>query len=476
MFIALLSALLAFSEDPFRPVFHFSPTANWMNDPNGTVYYKGEYHLFYQHNPFGNSWGHMSWGHAVSRDLTHWEHLPVALAEENGVMIFSGSVVVDHNNTSGFCTGGSCLVAIYTGHTAAKQQQSLAYSNDRGRTWTKYSGNPVIDLEMKDFRDPKVFWHEGLRCWIMVVALPKEHKVRFYTSPDLKAWKPLSDFGPAGAMEGLWECPDLFPLRVEGSNEKRWVLVVSINPGGPAGGSGVQYFVGDFDETGFKNANPSATALWADYGKDFYAATSFSDIPVKDGRRIWIGWFSNWQYARNEPTEVWRTIQSVPRELGLKNTPAGLRLIQRAVRELTARRQKGMELKGVTLEEANRRLASFHAVTYEVEIEMEGEGGLLTRKGSIEETRVGADGAGRVFIDRSRSGAVGFHGAFPGRHEVSGSSRLHVLVDRSSIELFAGDGESVISDRIFPAAGSDGLQLFGAPGAQVRRLKIWKLN
>ena len=227
-------------QEPLRPQFHFTPASNFMNDPNGLVYYKGEYHLFYQHNPFGQTWGHMSWGHAVSRDLLHWEHLPVALREEGGVMIFSGSAVVDRENSSGFCQADgadrSCLVAIYTGHGLGKQTQNLAYSNDRGRTWTKYAGNPVIDLGLKDFRDPKVFWHEPTRRWVMVTVLADQHKVRFFGSADLKRWERLSDFGPAGATGGVWECPDLFALSVDGDPARtKWVLDVDINPGGDCG-------------------------------------------------------------------------------------------------------------------------------------------------------------------------------------------------------------------------------------------------
>ena len=285
----------------------------------------------------------MSWGHAVSPDLLHWKHLPVALREEDGIMIFSGSVVVDPENTSGLCgrprAGTSCLVAIYTGHGLGKQTQNLAFSTDRGRTWTKYAGNPVLDLGLKDFRDPKVFWHEPTRRWVMVTVLADQHKVRFFGSPDLKRWEALSDFGPAGATGGVWECPDLFPLAVEGAaGESRWVLDVDINPGGPAGGSGGQYFVGHFDGRTFVNDNPPDTTLWVDYGKDFYATLSFSGIPARDGRRIWMGWMSNWLYANVEPTAPWRGVQSVPRVLSLTRRPEGIRLAQAPVAELRALR------------------------------------------------------------------------------------------------------------------------------------------
>ena len=240
--------------EPFRPQYHFTPEKNWMNDPNGMVFYEGEYHLFYQYNPAGDKWGHMSWGHAVSPDMVHWTHLPLALPEADNVMIFSGSAVVDWKNSSGFGKDGRPpLVAVYTGFrtTDRVQFQCIAYSNDKGRTWTKYSGNPVIDINSMDFRDPKVQWHDATRRWIMTVSLSAEHKVRFYGSDNLKAWTLLSEFGPAGATGGVWECPDLFELPLPGTNDKRWVLVVNMNPGSVAGGSGGQYFIGRFDGTQF---------------------------------------------------------------------------------------------------------------------------------------------------------------------------------------------------------------------------------
>ena len=285
----------------------------------------------------------------VSRDLLHWEHLPVALREEDGIMIFSGSTVVDRTDSSGLCGGRPCLVAIYTGHTETKQTQNLAYSIDRGRTWTKYPGNPVIDLGLKDFRDPKVFWHEDTKRWVMVTVLPDQHKVRFFGSPDLKRWETLSDFGPAGATGGVWECPDLFPLTIESTaGETRWLLDVDLNPGGAAGGSGGQYFVGRFDGRTFVNDAPASETLWSDYGKDFYATISFSDIPPSDGRRIWMAWMSNWLYANEEPTSPWRGAMSLPRELSLRRTPAGLRLVQRPVRELESLRMGGAPVRVAT--------------------------------------------------------------------------------------------------------------------------------
>ena len=249
-----VSAVVSYKET-YRPQFHFTPQTNWMNDPNGLVYFDGEYHLFYQYNPFGDTWGHIDWGHAVGRDLVHWQNLPVALPEESGVMIFSGSAVVDEKNTSGFGQNGKPpIVAIYTGYHPAdgRQDQRIAYSTDRGRTWTKYSGNPVIDINSTEFRDPKVFWYERNKRWIMVLVLAAERKVRFYASPDLKRWTHLSDFGPAGATGGAWECPDLFELPLDGKpGRTKWGLIVNLNPGGFAGGSGAQYFIGSFDGTHF---------------------------------------------------------------------------------------------------------------------------------------------------------------------------------------------------------------------------------
>ena len=350
--------------EPYRPQYHFSPRQNWTNDPNGLVWFDGEYHLFYQYNPFGDTWGHMSWGHAVSRDLVHWEELPVALPEEDGIMIFTGSTVVDEHNTSGFCTGGKpCMVAVYTGHTprAANgkplQTQNLAYSNDRGRTWTKYSGNPVLDLKMPDFRDPHVFWSAAARRWVMAVALPNEHKVRFYGSPDLKRWEQLSEFGPEGASGGQWECPTLTEVPVEGSSPRRtgWVLKIGLNPGGLQGGSGEQYFVGSFDGARFVNDNPAATTLWTDYGKDCYCALTFNHLPPA-ALPVMLGWMNNWQYANKVPTAPWRGQMTAPRRLQLRKLPEGLRLVQQPAETLRALRRNRFSWSGASLPALNKLL------------------------------------------------------------------------------------------------------------------------
>lgn len=294
--------------EPYRPQFHFSPAENWMNDPNGLVYYRGEYHLFFQYNPSGNTWGNMSWGHAVSRDLVHWTQLPVAIPQDAKEMAFSGSVVVDEDNTSGFGTPGNpALVAVYTSADKAtgRQAQSLAYSTDGGRTFTKYAGNPVLDIGSTNFRDPKVFWYAPGHEWLMAVALSDQHKVSFYSSRDLKKWKHLSDFGPAGASGGLWECPDLFPLPVAGHpGETKWVLVVNLNPGGIAGGSGAQYFTGTFDGTRFVSddkpyVGPTGRSLgafddgtysgWTRTGTAFGAAPATGTLPGQQQVTGWTG-------------------------------------------------------------------------------------------------------------------------------------------------------------------------------------------
>jgi len=478
MAVLTAAAALHYGE-PLRPRFHFTPARNFMNDPNGLVFDGGEYHLFYQHNPFGEKWGHMSWGHAVSADMLHWKHLPVALREERGVMIFSGSVVADAEDTSGLCQGRSCLVAIYTGHGRDKQTQNLAFSSDRGRTWKKYAGNPVLDLGLKDFRDPKVLWHAPTRRWVMVTVLPDQHKVRFFGSPDLKRWAVLSDFGPAGATGGVWECPDLFPLPVDGNAaEQRWVLDVDLNPGGPAGGSGGQYFVGTFDGTRFVNDNPPDTTLWVDYGKDFYATLSFSGIPAADGRRIWMGWMSNWLYANEEPTSPWRGVLSVPRELALRRGPDGLRLVQAPVAELRALR---VSTKREVIVEAGP-LPPSADVELEVHRATAGEAGVRLTSAAGEVVTIGVAGdPPEVFVDRRRSRATPFHEAYPGRHAGpvqwhDGRVTLRILFDRTTLEVFANDGETVISERVYPTSPFERIEVLAGWGGIVGGVSVWELR
>lgn len=496
LFVTVILSAGATAAQPFRPYYHFTPERNWINDPNGLVFFEGEYHLFFQHNPFGDKWGHMSWGHAVSPDLVHWEQLPVALPEADGLMIFSGSAVVDWRNTSGFGKNGQPpLVAIYTANRTAdgRQTQCIAWSPDRGRSWTKFSGNPVLDVGSNNFRDPKVFWHEPTYRWIMVVAMSAERRVRFYCSSDLKQWMYSSEFGPAGSTNGAWECPDLFPLPVEGHpKHSAWVLIVNTGTGSPAGGSGTQYFIGQFDGQKFESGSwldPSEDALWADRGRDCYAAVSWSDIPKSDGRRLWLGWMSNWEYAQDVPTAPWRNAMTIPRELMLRDTQQGLRLIQKPARELQLLRERHQVFQGGSIQRANDwvRQQGIGGDSLEMILEFKpgrsGQCGLRVLKGSDEETVLGFDEvARRAFVDRSRSGNTSFHKLFPGIHHAvahtrDGRLRLHLFIDACSVELFVNDGEVVFTDLVFPSQASQQIELFGrASAAIVGSLDVWALK
>jgi len=476
--------------DPYRPRYHFAPARNWINDPNGLVFWQGEYHLFFQYNPKGELWGHMSWGHAVSRDLVSWNELPVALAgDESARMYFSGSAVVDSGNSSGFGSADEPpLVAIYTAVVDQIQRQEIAYSVDRGRTWTEYPGNPVLDLGSREFRDPKVFWYAPGRHWVMVVSRGSERSLELYTSKDLKRWELASGFGPDEHAVPNWECPDLFELPVEGEpGARRWVLQIDVGGGALAGGSGGRYLVGSFDGVRFTPDGPGDELLWVDRGPDFYAAQSWSDAP--DGRRLWIAWMSNWDYARETPTRGWRGAMTVPRELGLRRFEDGIRLVQRPVPELEQRRGELVELRGRDVAALNRELAALGSLGVALDIEAELDPGaarslgLAVRRGDGEETVVGYDtDRGEVFLDRTRSGAVGFHEAFPGRYTgpvatEGGRVLLRILVDASSVEVFAGGGRTAITARVFPKPESDGVALFalgGEPGALA--LRLWRLE
>ncbi|MEO1497415.1 MAG: glycoside hydrolase family 32 protein [Planctomycetota bacterium] len=507
---ALLAAYRTSAEylrEPWRPQVHFTPEIHWMNDPNGLVYHRGEYHLFYQYNPFGIAWGHMSWGHAVSPDLMHWEHLPVALWEEGDEMIFSGCAVVDRGNTSGFGTADNPpLVAVYTSHRPGNQAQSLAYSTDDGRTWTKHAGNPVLDIGEADFRDPKVFWHEPTERWVMVVSLAVAKRLQFYGSDDLKSWKLLSEFGPAGAEpKPNWECPDLFELPIEDARGRptgrtAWVLEVDMGGGSVAGGSGGEYFVGDFDGQRFACHDPSQPAYWVDYGRDFYAPVSWSDIPADDGRRIWIGWMNNWE-THLLPTDPWRSAMSVPRTLSLRETADGLRLVQRPVRELEALRGPEVrQLETVRVldkgEEASLvvQQPSFSPLDLVLECEVQDDGfvwldllagGDELTDGELandtEATRLRYDASTeRLSLDRTRSGEVDFHEKFAGVHTApltldERRLQLRIILDASSVEVFAQDGRVVLTDRVFPSPGSHHVRIGGA-GAEIKKLQVWPLR
>ena len=520
---ALLSAGCASSspdpapayDEPFRPQLSFSPQRNWMNDPNGLVYHDGEYHLFYQYNPNKNTWGDMSWGHAVSPDLLHWTELPLALPVDKDAkgeptqMFFSGSAVVDHANTSGFGQPGKpAMVAMYTSMypqartlngkpvRAGTQAQSLAYSLDRGRTWTQYAGNPVLPeppapyvAEYREFRDPKMFWYAPGQKWILATVVAQQHKTLFYSSRDLVHWEWTGEFGPAGATGGVWECPDLIELPVDGDPTKRkWVLIVSLNPGGPAGGSGMQYFVGDFDGKTFIRDPDTAGAAprWLDYGADFYAGVTYNDAP--GGRKLLVGWMNNWLYGEKVPTAPWRSAQSLPRELGLRTVNGQVKLVQQPVAE--AQGLRGALLYGAperAIARGTQDLPLNGAAAAPLELKMVLQPGTATRAGirlgQGSYTEIGYDARqGAVYVDRTKSGVTDFHPQFAARHTApvalrNGGLPLRILVDRGSVTVFAGDGEAVLTDQVFPPAGPARVSLFGVDGdAQVRDLNIWSLN
>ena len=638
-------------QESWRPQFHYSQPDRFMNDPNGLVYHAGEWHLFYQYRCFDAACPSrgISWGHAVSRDLLHWETLALAIPAADGVNIFSGSVVIDESNTSGFGTSGNpAMVAIYTAARPGNQSQALAYSRDNGRTFTKYEGNPVLDLKISQFRDPKVFWHEPTRRWVMVVAMPDDDQVAIYGSPDLKQWKLLSKWSPWPPVGGQYEVPDLFPLNVDGHPGKtKWVMIISTNPGGLWGGSLTAAYIGDFDGRTFKEderyaydgapgtalfegfessdhgertttgtafgTGPSqgslpgqplvnrylgdrlpnsfhgggpaigtltsraftiskrfinfrfgrtgsatttvklvlagsvvrsATAIdrntlnwvtwdvhdlrgrsaqiqivdqntttdgrilvdaigfsdtaalpgiertpWFDWGKDNYAGITFDNAP--DGRRLFVGWLNNWQYAQSAlvpTTPWWRGQQSVPRELALRTIDGQPELVQAPLRELE-RLHAGKQHR-----EPSRKISGEHPVATsgkQLDIRLTLRPGTASSAGlkvltgaNGDETVIGYSArAGRVYIDRTRSGAAanglpGFLGVQSAALKVrNGKIDLRILIDHSIVEVFAGDGERVLTDLVYPAIASDGLKLFAEGGtAKVQKLAVYDVR
>lgn len=457
------------NDERFRPGFHFSPPSNWANDPNGLVYYEGSYHLFYQYHPFSNKWGPMHWGHAVSRDLVHWEHAPIALFPDEHGAIFSGCCVVDWNNSSGFFEDSHGLVAIFT-HADThpktgqpRQRQSLAYSSDKGQTWHKYDGNPVLAEEnLIDFRDPKVFWHPQSGRWIMSVVAG-DH-ARFYASPNLREWTLTGEFGRGeGSHDGVWECPDLFELPVDDTGRTKWVLIISIgdNPNCPEG-SRTQYFVGEFDGNTFINDNPPDRILWLDYGRDNYAGVTWSDIPEQDGRRVIIGWMSNWKYANDTPTGSWRGAMTLPRALSLTSKNGDVLLTQMPIREIEQLRQDSKSWQAVTVtpDEPFVQKTKDDLLEIEAEIDVQSGGKVQIHLQSFGNSGIviGYDSMSQeLFIDRSASGVTDFHPAFASKHSAGmvaekGQIKLHIWLDRNAVEVYADNGVVAMTDQIFPDA------------------------
>ena len=469
------------NREKFRPTYHFSPLYGWMNDPNGMVYKDGEYHLFYQHNPYGSKWGNMHWGHAISKDLINWEHRPDAITPDALGTIFSGSAVVDTDNTAGF--GAGAIVAIYT-QNSDRQVQSIAYSTDNGRSFTKYENNPVLTSDARDFRDPKVFWHKETQRWIMLLAVGQEMQI--FSSSNLKDWAFESSFGEGqGAHGGVWECPDLFELPVDGTNEKKWVLLCNLNPGGPFGGSATQYFVGTFNGKEFVNESPSKTK-WMDWGKDHYATLTWSDAP--DNRRIAIAWMSNWQYANDVPTSQYRSPNSVPRDLSLFTVDGETYLQSAPSPELLKLRdiskKRSFKVNGTR---TIKDMIAGNEGAYEIELTIENQHAdvigfrLYNDKG--EEVDMQYDMKEKKFsMDRRKSGEVGFNENFPmltwttiesGKDEL----KLRLFVDKSSVEAFGDGGRFVMTNQVFPSEPYTHIDFYSKGGAyKVDSFVIYKLK
>ena len=414
--------------EKFRPAYHHTPLYGWMNDPNGMFYKDGVWHLYYQYNPYGSQWENMTWGHSTSKDLIHWEAQPLAIEPDWLGAIFSGSAIVDRDNTAGF--GRNAVIAMYTSAGAA-QTQSIAYSADGGTTFTKYAGNPVITFNAPDFRDPKVFWHEQAKRWIVVLAVGQE--VHFYSSKNLKEWKYESAFGREyGCHDGVWECPDMLCFG------DKWVLLLNINPGGPFGGSATQYFVGTFDGSKFVcEDNPSETK-WMDYGKDHYATVTFHNAP--EGRIVALPWMSNWQYANQVPTRQFRSANGLPRDLGLKTIGTETYLTSTPSKETLTMR--GPKIKKPT-------------ETCEIVVDVKGSAIIELSNAKGEQVVMNYDAQKQTFsMDRTKSGDVSFSEAFPcvTTAPTYGNIRqLRLFIDRCSIEAFDAEGKMVMTNLVFPS-------------------------
>lgn len=471
--------------EPFRPQFHFSPKEKWMNDPNGLVYHKGVYHLFYQYYPDDIVWGPMHWGHATSKNLIHWDHKPIALYPDELGLIFSGSAVVDINNSSGFGTKETPpLVAIFTyhlmeGEKAGRkdfQTQGIAFSLDNGDTWTKYEENPVIGNNgIKDFRDPKVFWDERTSQWVMILVAG-DH-VKFYKSPNLKDWELMSEFGKdKGAHGGVWECPDLFKLKVGETQEDKWVLLISINPGAPNGGSGTQYFVGEFDGTTFTTAQKESQ--WLDFGMDNYAGVTYNSVPNND--RLFIGWMSNWNYARDTPTEVWRSAMTLPRKLTLDKDESRYFLKNYPIASFNKLKKLEKQFQSISLDvpfewEAENLNHTEISFTMNLKDEMKVS---LSNRVAEKVSLMFNPAEKKILFDRTQSGIVDFEDSFgkeiqsqpymPSEKEVE----VKMIIDQSSVEVFIDKGKYVFSNQIFPKQVYTNLTISGSENGILSNLII----
>ena len=477
------------NREKYRPAYHHTPQYGWMNDPNGMVYADGVWHLCYQWNPYGSKWSNMTWGHSTSRDLIHWQHHAPTIVPDGLGTIFSGSSAIDHTGSAGY--GKDAIVALYTA-AAASQMQSLAYSTDGGKSFVKYPANPVITMET-EARDPNMFWNEERGEWVLLLAHASEKEMLVLTSPDLKKWTLASRFGKGeGAQGGVWECPDLFELTVEGTDEKKWVLVCNINPGGPFGGSATQYFVGDFDGKTFiadTDADGKIPTKWMDYGKDHYATVSWSDAP--EGRRTVIGWMSNWQYAAEVPTMQYRSANTLPRDLGLFRDTDGqcyLKVVPSPeMDELRGQLHKQLRQVNVKSVETSVSLPTASDGICEIMLEIEARKGqsvmlaLSNKAGDKVVMKYDVD-AETLAFDRTRSGNVSFSQDFPAvtvspTHRHDGKLALRLFVDRSSIEVFEQEGRLAMTNLVFPNSPYTHLSVSTTKGkAKVKNLKIYSIN
>ena len=447
--------------EKYRPSYHHAPERGWMNDPNGLFFKDGVWHLYYQYNPYGSMWGNMHWAHSTSTDLVHWQQQPVALAPDAWGTMFSGSCVVDHNNTAGF--GKDAIISMYTSSRPTPfggdvQAQCIAYSNDGGKTFTKYVGNPVITDEKKDFRDPHVFWNEEAGFWNMILAAGQEMQI--YSSANLKDWKYESSFGHEyGNHGGVWECPDLMKMKVRGTDQEKWMLICNINPGGPFGGSATQYFIGQFDGHKFTCEDEPSETKWMDYGKDHYATVTFDNAP--EGRRCAIAWMSNWQYANQVPTMQFRSANSIVRDLGLFEYNGETYCSVTPAREMDSIRGQRI---------------SHPTETCEIVVSLKGDAQLTLRNSKDEKVVITYDEAEQTIdFDRRRSGDVSFSDAFP--CSVSSPTygevkTLRIFIDRCSIEIFDGDGKFSLTNLVFPSEAYNKIAVKGKAKTTVYNLNI----
>lgn len=487
--ISLADTFDTVNREKYRPAYHHTPLYGWMNDPNGMFYKDGIWHLYYQYNPYGSKWQNLSWGHSTSTDLVHWNHHPVAIQPDGLGMVFSGSCAIDRSSTAGY--GKNAVVGLYTSADAS-QTQSLVWSDDNGETFRTYAANPVLTLE-SEARDPNMFWDDDARQWVLVLAHALEHEMLIFTSPDMKKWTLQSSFGKGiGAQEGVWECPDLFRLPVEGSGEEKWVMLCNLNPGGPFGGSATQYFIGEFDGKTFKadvDADGNIPTKWMDFGKDHYATVSWSDAP--GGRRTVIGWMSNWQYAAEVPTMQFRSANTLPREVRLFKAADGqIYLSSEPSPELTALRGSlSLKVRKASVGRKSRTyvLPSANDGVCEIVFDVDAR-----KSGAVEIELSNSDGGKVVMMydavahtlsfDRTKSGVVDFSQDFPAvtvapTFETDNRISLRIFIDRSSIEVFGNNGNFVMTNLVFPTIPYTRLSVSARGGnAKIENLQIYSIK